>query len=77
MTINRGLTMDSLQRVAHFLYHLPPEFPVLSHGQIASMLVLRAETFSRILKQLKEKRIIDAERGQIKILNKEGLKQFL
>ncbi|PJZ58270.1 Crp/Fnr family transcriptional regulator [Leptospira barantonii] len=77
MTINRGLTMDSLQRVAHFLYHLPPEFPVLSHGQIASMLVLRAETFSRILKQLKEKRIIDTERGQIKILNKEELKQFL
>ncbi|TGM58888.1 Crp/Fnr family transcriptional regulator [Leptospira adleri] len=77
MTINRGLTMDSMQRVAHFLYHLPVDCPPLNHGQIASMLILRAETFSRILRQLKDLQIIDAERGQIKILNREGLKQFL
>ncbi|MBM9502075.1 Crp/Fnr family transcriptional regulator [Leptospira sp. 201903071] len=77
MTINRGLTMDSMQRVAHFLYHLPADCPPLNHGQIASMLILRAETFSRILRQLKDLQIIDPERGQIKILNREGLKQFL
>ncbi|WP_243396650.1 Crp/Fnr family transcriptional regulator [Leptospira wolffii] len=77
MTINRGLTMEALQRVAHFLYHLPENYPPLSHVQIASMLFLRPETFSRVLRQLKDLNIIDPKRGEIIIIDRKGLLKFI
>ncbi|EIE02922.1 Crp/Fnr family transcriptional regulator [Leptospira licerasiae] len=76
LSINRGMTMDSLQRVAHFLYYLPEGQATLAHSQIASMLALRPETFSRALKQLKDQGIINPERGLIEVLKKEELKKF-
>ncbi|TGK44477.1 Crp/Fnr family transcriptional regulator [Leptospira andrefontaineae] len=76
LSINRGMTMDSLQRVAHFLYYLPENQATLAHSQIASMLALRPETFSRTLKQLKDQGIINPERGLIEVLKKEELKNF-
>ncbi|PJZ68134.1 cAMP-binding protein [Leptospira perolatii] len=77
MTISRGLTMEAQQRVAHFLYHLPDNYPPLNQIQIASMLFLRPETLSRALRQLKDLQIIDPKPGQIKILDREGLLKFL
>lgn len=73
LAINRGLTMDALQRVSHFLFYSTPEFLTLKQNQISSMLYLRPETFSRILKQLKDLNCIEIEKGSIKIINRESL----
>lgn len=77
MTINRGLTMDGLQKVAHFLYYSPNELIDLKQNQIASMLCLRPETFSRILKQLKDKDLIETDKGHIILKDKEKLTEYL
>jgi CRP/FNR family transcriptional regulator len=77
MTINRGLTMDSTQKVVHFLYYSPTDLLDLKQNQIASMLCLRPETLSRILKQLKDKDLIDTDKGRITIKNKEELGNHL
>jgi CRP/FNR family transcriptional regulator len=77
LTISRGLMMDTMERVAHFLYHMPDDFPVLKHNQIASMLLIRAETFSRALKELKDAGIIESSKGQIQLLKREALKKYL
>ncbi|MCB1199587.1 MAG: Crp/Fnr family transcriptional regulator [Leptospiraceae bacterium] len=76
LTINRTLTMDSLQRVSHFLYHFPLDTCNLKHHQIASMLALRPETFSRALKILRETNAIEVEKTCIKLLQKEKLIEF-
>lgn len=73
MTIDRGLTMDSYQRVLHFLYFSPESMLELQQTQIASLLCLRPETLSRVLKVLKAKRIVQIEKGKINILNKSAL----
>lgn len=44
---------------------------------MASLLYLRPETFSRILKQLKDQGLIDTQKGEISILDKEGLLKIL
>lgn len=77
LTLNRGLTMDTMERVAHFFYYLPSDCPALKHNQIASMLFIRAETFSRALKELKDSGILEVNKGQIEIINREGLKRFI
>lgn len=73
LAINRGLTMDSLQRVAHFLFYSNPEFLTLKQTQISSLLYLRPETFSRILKQLKVLGCIEIQKGNIVILDRKIL----
>ncbi len=77
MTISRTLTMDAVQRVAHFLYHMPNSCPNLKHHQIASMLSLRPETFSRVLRQFKDEGILDSESGHIHLQQRELLKKYL
>ncbi|MCU0825263.1 MAG: Crp/Fnr family transcriptional regulator [Leptospira sp.] len=73
LAINRGLTMDSLQRVAHFLFYSNPEFLSLKQTQISSLLYLRPETFSRMLKQLKDLGCIEIQKGSIVILDRKLL----
>ncbi|WCL49875.1 Crp/Fnr family transcriptional regulator [Leptospira sp. GIMC2001] len=75
--INRGLTMDSLHRVAHFLYYSNDDLLRLKQNQIASLLYLRPETFSRTLKQFKDQGIIRIDKGRIEILNREDLKELI
>jgi CRP-like cAMP-binding protein len=77
MTINRGLTMDGYQRVLHYLYHSPEETLELKQTQIASMLCLRPETLSRILKQLKDQKLIEIEKGKILVRDKDHLRPLL
>ncbi|PJZ47351.1 Crp/Fnr family transcriptional regulator [Leptospira brenneri] len=77
LAINRGLTMDAMQRVAHFLFYGTPDSLSLKQTQMASLLYLRPETFSRILKQLKDQGLIDTQKGEITILDKEGLLKIL
>lgn len=77
VAINRGLTMDSLQRVAHFLCYCTDDCLTLKQNQISSLLYLRPETFSRILKQLKDQGYIKTDKGKIEITDREELKKFL
>lgn len=77
MAISRSLTMDAQCRVAHFLHHMPENCPDLKHHQIASMLVLRPETFSRILRQFKDEGILDNESGRLKLLRPDLLQKYL
>ncbi|XDD42318.1 Crp/Fnr family transcriptional regulator [Leptospira sp. WS60.C2] len=77
LAINRGLTMDAMQRVAHFLFYGTPDSLSLKQTQMASLLYLRPETFSRILKQLKDQGLVDTQKGEITILDKEGLLKIL
>jgi len=77
LAINRGLTMDAMQRVAHFLFYGTPDSLALKQTQMASLLYLRPETFSRILKQLKDQGLVDTQKGEITILDKEGLLKIL
>ena len=76
LTISRSLTMDAQQRVAHFLYYMPDEFPELKHNQIASMLLIRAETFSRTLKEFKDIGAIESTKGHLKVLNRQLLTKY-
>lgn len=75
MTIDRGLTLDSYQRVLHFLYFSPDPMLELQQTQIASLLCMRPETLSRVLKVLKAKRMIQIERGKIVILNRQAIEK--
>ncbi|MCX7998789.1 MAG: Crp/Fnr family transcriptional regulator [Leptospiraceae bacterium] len=75
MTIDRGLTMDAYQRVLHFLYFSPESLLELQQTQIASLLCLRPETLSRVLKVLKAKRMIRMEKGKIIIINKQAIEK--
>ncbi len=77
IAVDRGLTMDGFQRIVHFLYYSPEDYLELKQTQIASMLCLRPETFSRILKELKTQEIIEIKKGKITIKNKEKLKSIL
>jgi CRP-like cAMP-binding protein len=76
-TIDIGLTMDASQRMAHFLYNLPENYLNLKQNQIASMICLRPETLSRVIKQMKSEGIIDTDKGKINILSREKLKKYL
>lgn len=70
LAINRGLTMDAMQRVAHFLFYGTPDSLALKQTQMASLLYLRPETFSRILKQLKEQGLIDTQKEKFPLSTK-------
>ena len=73
----RGLTMDSVNRVADFLYRSFEQSKNLKQHQIASLLYLRPETLSRVLRQFKESGIITMENNQIIVQDREKLKGIL
>ncbi|MCC5813209.1 MAG: Crp/Fnr family transcriptional regulator [Leptospira sp.] len=76
--VDRGLTMDSLQRVAHFLANCSEDCLNMKQNQISSLLYLRPETFSRMLKKLKDDGAINIQKGgHIEILDIEALKSYL
>lgn len=72
-TITSQLTLNSTSRVAKFLYENEKLLSSMKHTQIASMLNIAPETFSRILKKFKSLGIIDEHSKYIKILNKSSL----
>lgn len=75
--IDRGLTMDSLKRVTVFLSECSDDYLQMKQNQLASMLYLRPETFSRILRNLKSQKLIDLDKGKIIILDKNGLGKII
>jgi CRP/FNR family transcriptional regulator len=74
--ISRNLTMDATSRVAKFLYENEGAFLQLKQNKISSILNITPETMSRVLKKLKEGKIIGAQNTGFKILDKEKLKEF-
>jgi len=74
---------SSAEKIALFLLSLVPEhgrdspqldIPLsLSRKEMADMLGLTVETVSRLMAELKREQIIEAPRGHIRILNREGL----
>ncbi|HCZ17956.1 Crp/Fnr family transcriptional regulator [Wolinella succinogenes] len=73
--ITSNLTMDTTSRVAKFFYDKSEELPCLSQRKIASILNTTPETLSRIVKKLKEEKIITVEKGSIIEVNKGRLKE--
>jgi len=75
--IDRGLTMDSFKRVTHFLAECSDDYLLMKQNQLAPMLYLRPETFSRILRNLKNKNLLDCDKGKIIILDRNGLRKIM
>ena len=75
--VNRGLVLDSTERIAKLIYENEDIFNHLKHRQIASLLNITPETLSRVIKKLKEEGILDAESKDVKIINPGKLKAFV
>jgi len=72
--IINDIVMDSTARVAKFICKHSEDFKILKKSQVAEYLHLKPETLSRILKKLKLMNLINEKKGEIEIINKEGLK---
>ncbi len=59
--IERGLVMDATERVVNIIKKSPELLETMRHYEIANILNLSPETFSRILKKLQKEKIIHKE----------------
>lgn len=59
--IERGLVMDATERVVNMIKKSPELLETMRHYEIANILNLSPETFSRILKKLQKTKIIQKE----------------
>jgi len=67
--INYNITLNSLEKIAKFLYENEKLLPSLKQVKIAQILNITPETFSRQLTKLKKNKIIENDKGTIKILD--------
>lgn len=74
--ISKTLTMDASARVARFIYDNETLFSQLRQNKIASILNITPETLSRVLKKLKDAKIIASEQREFRVLDREKLKDF-
>lgn len=72
--INYNISSNSLEKIAKFLIDNESILINLKQVKIAQLLNITPETFSRKLAKLKKEKIIQNEKGYIKILNHEKLK---
>lgn len=72
--INYNISSNSLEKIAKFLIDNESILINLRQVKIAQLLNITPETFSRKLAKLKKEKIIQNEKGYIKILNHEKLK---
>jgi CRP-like cAMP-binding protein len=75
--INYNITLNSMEKIAKFLYENEEILKKLRQVKIAQILNITPETFSRQLAKLKKAEIIENEKGSIKILKHEELKKFI
>lgn len=75
--INYNIALNSMEKIAKFLYENESLLPSLKQVKIAQILNITPETFSRQLSKLKKDEIIQNEKGFIKILNHKALKKFI
>jgi len=75
--INYNITLNSLEKIAKFLYENEKLLPSLKQVKIAQILNITPETFSRGLTKLKKDNIIENDKGIIKILDYEKLQKIV
>ncbi len=72
--ITEQLTLNSMSRVAKFLYENGEEYQGVKRYKIATILNITPETLSRIFKKLKELELVKDNGKSYQILDKEGLR---
>ena len=72
--INREFIFDSVAKVAMMLDTDLEMFNKLKRGEASLIMHIQPETLSRVLNRLKRNKIIEAEHGNIKILDRVALK---
>lgn len=75
--INYSLTADSYTKIAKFLYENEAILKSIKQVKIASILNIAPETLSRNITRLKKENIIAKEDGNIKIIDKNRLKELI
>jgi len=75
--INYNITLNSLEKIAKFLYENEKLLSSLKQVKIAQILNITPETFSRGLTKLKKDKIIENDKGIIKILDYEKLQKII
>ncbi len=74
--ITNDLVLSSTARVAKFIYEHEYEFLHLKKNEIATLLNITPETLSRIITKFKKLKILEKEKNQYRVVNKEGLRPF-
>lgn len=74
--ITNDLVLSSTARVAKFIYEHEYEFLSLKKNEIATLLNITPETLSRIITKFKKLKILEKEKNQYKVVNKEDLRSF-
>lgn len=72
--LNRSLIFDATTKVAHYIDEKTKDFTEKKSKDVASELNMTAETFSRVLKKLKDLKILDKNRN---LINRDKLQTFL
>ena len=75
-TIQQNIILNSTQRVAKFIYENEELFLTLKQHKIASILNIKPETMSRILKKFKELEIIENDKNNFIIKDNKKLRNF-
>ena len=75
--INYNISSNSTEKIAKFLLDNESILITLKQVKIAQILNITPETFSRKLAKLKKDKIIQNEKGYIKIVNHEKLRTFV
>ena len=75
--INYNISSNSTEKIAKFLLDNESILINLKQVKIAQILNITPETFSRKLAKLKKEKVIQNEKGYIKILNHEKLRTFV
>lgn len=75
--INYNISSNSIEKIAKFLFENESNLSELKQVKIASILNITPETFSRKLAKLKKEKIIENEKGKIKIVNHKALQNYI
>ncbi len=75
--VHKETILSSEAKVADLILRKPSSFVKLKNNEIASILNLTPETFSRILTKLKKEKMIQFEEHKIKVLDAEALSNIV
>ena len=75
--IDYNVSLNSMEKIAKFLYENEELLKTLKQVKIAQILNITSETFSRQLAKLKKENIIENEKGYIKILDYKKIQNFI
>ena len=75
--IDYNVSLNSMEKIAKFLYENEELLKNLKQVKIAQILNITQETFSRQLAKLKKENIIENEKGYIKILDYKKIQNFI